>query len=110
MSLDLKKFSGVYLAEGQIRRVIFEAKDGGEAQLLAKQWGMGVERETVEFSSERPLPIPEAYNEKVARHLLGGISRTTLYAELAIGRLARVKHGRRLLITRQSIERWCEAD
>ena len=110
MSLDLKKFSGVYLSEGQIRRVLFEARDSSEAQLLAKQWGMGVERETEEFTRESPLPVPEAYNEKVARHLLGGISRTTLYAELAVGRLSRVKHGRRLLITRQSIERWCEAD
>lgn len=109
MSLDLKKFSGVYLAEGQIRRVIFEAKDGGEAQLLAKQWGMGVEGEAAAFPGETPLPLPEAYDEKTARYLLGGISRTTLYSELATGRLERMSGTRRVLVTRRSIERRCGA-
>ena len=108
MSLDLKKFSGVYLSEGQIRRVVFEAKDGGEAQLLAKQWGMGIEGEADAFAGEVPPPLPEAYDEKTARHLLGGISRTTLYTELATGRLERLSGTRRVLVTRRSIERRCE--
>lgn len=104
----LKKFSGIYVAAGEIRRVVYEAKDITEAKLLASKWGVGIEGETVAFSGESPPPLPEVYNEKTARYLLGGISRTTLYAELATGRLQRIAGTRRVLVTRRSIERRCE--
>ncbi len=101
----LRKFSGIYVADGEIRRVILEARDITEARQLAAKWGIGIEGEAIGFSGECPPPLPEAYNEKTARYLLGGISRTTLYAELATGRLKRLAGTRRVLVTRQSIER-----
>ncbi len=104
----LKKFSGIYVAAGEIRRVVYEAKDIAEARQLASQWGVGIEGEAVTFPGEAPSPLPVAYDEKTARYLLGGISRTTLYAELAIGRLQRLSGTRRVLVTRRSIERRCE--
>lgn len=52
------------------------------------------------------LPPPAFYNEKSARTLLGGISRTSLYRELIRGNLIRVPGMRKILITRQSIENW----
>lgn len=104
----LKKFSGIYVAAGEIRRVVYEAKDISEARQLAAKWGVGIEGEAVAFPGESPPPLPEAYDEKTARYLLGGISRTTLYAELATGRLTRLSGTRRVLVTRRSIERRCE--
>ena len=104
----LRKFSGIYVAAGEIRRVVYEAKDITEAKQLAARWGVGIEGEAVAFSGESPPPLPEAYDAKTARYLLGGISRTTLYAELATGRLTRLSGTRRVLVTRRSIERRCE--
>lgn len=101
----LRKFSGIYVADGEIRRIILEARDLAEAKQLAAKWGIGIEGEASAFSGGCPPPLPEAYNEKTARYLLGGISRTTLYAELATGRLQRIPGTRRVLVTRQSIER-----
>lgn len=112
MSADtaLKKFSGIYVMAGEIRRIVYEAIDITEAKHLALKWGVGVEGEAVTFENGSPPPLPEAYDEKTARYLLGGISRTTLYAELATGRLQRVSGTRRVLITRRSIERRCALD
>lgn len=104
----LKKYSGIYVAAGEIRRVVYEAKDIAEARELAAKWGVGIEGEATAFPGDSPAPLPEAYDEKTARYLLGGISRTTLYAELATGRLQRLAGTRRVLVTRRSIERRCE--
>lgn len=104
----LKKFSGIYVAAGEIRRVVYEAKDIIEARQLAEKWSVGIEGEAASFPGESSAPLPEAYDEKTARYLLGGISRTTLYAELATGRLQRLAGTRRVLVTRRSIERRCE--
>lgn len=104
----LRKFSGIYVAAGEIRRVVYEAKDILEARQFAERWSVGLEGEAGAFPGESSAPLPEAYNEKTARYLLGGISRTTLYAELATGRLQRVPGTRRVLVTRRSIERRCE--
>ena len=52
-----------------------------------------------------PADLPFAYDQRKARELLGGISRATLYNWLAVGRLERVPDTRRVLITRQSLER-----
>lgn len=104
----LKKFSGLYIVEGEIRRIVYEARDLPEARELAGRWGVGLEGEAVGFPGQSPAPLPEAYDEKTARYLLGGISRTSLYAELATGRLQRLAGTRRVLVTRRSIERRCE--
>ncbi len=103
----LRKFSGIYVAGGEIRRVVLEARDMAEAKLLAAKWGVGIEGEAVALTGECPPPLPEAYDEKTARYLLGGISRTTLYAELVTGRLQRLAGTRRVLVTRRSIEQRC---
>ena len=105
---EIKRFSGIYVTTGEIRRVVFEARDVAEAKQLAANWGVGLEGETVAFSREAPPPLPEAYDEKTTRYLLGGISRTTLYAELASGRLKRRAGTRRVRVTRRSIEQRCE--
>ncbi len=103
----LRKFSGIYVAGGEIRRVVLEARDMEEAKLLAAKWGVGIEGEAVAFTGDCPPLLPVAYDEKTSRYLLGGISRTTLYAELATGRLQRLSGTRRVLVTRQSIEQRC---
>jgi hypothetical protein len=51
-----------------------------------------------------PAPLPEAYPLSVAQKLLGGVSRSTIYRDLFNGRLERLPHTRRVLITRRSIE------
>ena len=101
----LKRFSGIYVAGGELRRVILEARDLAEPKQIAAKGDIGIEGEAVGFTGECPPPLPEAYDEKTARYLLGGISRTTLYAELATGRLQRLAGTRRVLVTRRSIER-----
>lgn len=50
------------------------------------------------------IPIRFAYNEREARILLGGISRSTLHRELEDGKLKRVPGTTRLLVTHASIE------
>lgn len=84
----------------------FEAEDADEAREIAEAWGIGVEGETREVATVA-APVPEAFNEKTARQMLGGISRATLWREMALGRLERVPNTRRVLITRASIERRC---
>jgi hypothetical protein len=41
----LKKFSGIYVAAGEIRRVVYEARDINEARQLAEKWSVGIEGE-----------------------------------------------------------------
>ena len=88
---------------GSIRRLMFEACGEGEAREFAIRFGAGLEGE-----ARRPesAPPPAAYDEKTARRLLGNISPSTLYRELAVGNLERVPGIRKILITRQSIEAW----
>lgn len=50
-------------------------------------------------------PQVEHYPLATACQLLGGVSRSTIYRELHMGLLERVPHTRRVLITRDSIER-----
>lgn len=50
-------------------------------------------------------PLPESYELDKARELLGGISRSTVYREIHNGLLERVPNTRRVLITRESIEK-----
>lgn len=50
-------------------------------------------------------PLPESYELPDAQKLLGNVSRSTIYREVHRGLLDRVPHTRRVLITRESIER-----
>lgn len=100
----MKRFSAVYLAGGSARRMTFEAETIEEARTLAAGWNVGVEGETVETGAVAAA-LPEAYDLETTRRLLGGIGRSTVFEMLWAGKLERVPHIRRTLVTRRSIER-----
>jgi hypothetical protein len=105
---DMISYQAIFVTNGMIRRVTFEAMNQEEAQQLAALWGCGLEGEAKQPSKMPIAPtLPEAYEEPVARQLLGNISRTTLYRLLVRGKLERVKDTRKVLVTRRSIERFC---
>jgi len=102
----VKTFSAIRPANGRLRRLWLEAADETEAHEFCLHIGAGLEGE-----AQRPesvaAALPEAYDGKTARRLLGGISRSSLYKELILGNLERVAGTRRVLITRESLERRC---
>lgn len=101
-----KIFCANFAKEGICRRVWFESDSFESARDVATSWGVGLLGESQQ-PELRPEALPEAYDESDARRLLGGISRTTLWRELADGKLERLPGTRRLLVTRSSIEtRW----
>ncbi len=83
--------------------MVFEAIGETEARDFAVRCGAGLEGETQRMSGPGPAT---AYDEKTARALLGNISPSTLYRELAVGNLRRVPGIRKILVTRESIEAW----
>ncbi len=102
----MKRFLGIYIASGHVRRMTFEAADAEDAQKQASQWpGVGVAGEAEESAPVRTA-LPEAFNAQDSRRLLGNIGLSTLYDMVYDGRLERVPGIRKLLITRRSIERW----
>ena len=97
-------FAAVYVEAGTVRRIWFESASPEAARAFCVRYSFGLEGPATRPSDS--LPTPAFYNEKSARTLLGGISRTSLYRELIRGNLVRVPGMRRILITRQSIENW----
>ena len=97
-------FAAVYVEAGTVRRIWFESACDEAARAFCVRHGFGLEGPAARPSDS--LPPPAFYNEKSARTLLGGISRTSLYRELIRGNLIRVPGMRKILITRQSIENW----
>lgn len=95
------QYSAVIPFRGELRRVYFDAEDAEEARGLAMACNAGLEGP----ASRPEVPLPVAYGLKEARELLGGISRATVYNWVALGKLERVAGTRRLLLTRESIER-----
>lgn len=83
--------------------MMFEAVNEQEAREFAARCGAGLEGEAKRMNSVGPAT---AYDEKTARALLGNISPSTLYRELAVGNLQRVPGIRKILVTRESIEAW----
>jgi hypothetical protein len=83
--------------------MFFEAADEAEARKFCVRWGSGLEGKSTrpELAEE---PLPEAYDEKTARQMLGGISKSTLYREIQDGKLERLPGTRRILVTRSSLE------
>lgn len=86
--------------KGRLRRIWFDAEDEEDARVVAQHCHAGLEG-----PGERPKAEQVAYGLKEARELLGGVSRATIYNWVAIGRLERVPQTRRLLLTRESLER-----
>lgn len=110
----MTRYAGVYVTDGGVRQVTFEAASPDEAKQLAQKWGVGVTGEARETpASGGASAIPEAYDEETAGKLLTGnpekpLSRSSLYRLVAVGALERVPGTRRFLITRSSLERYCQ--
>lgn len=98
-------FSAVFIHDSQVRRMRFEAADIDEAKALAARWGAGVEGEVNMDPSDAP-EVPAAYNLTKARQMLGGVSRSQIYVWLTLGQVERLPGTRRVLITRESIEKF----
>lgn len=96
-------FSAVFVHDGQVRRMTFDAADITEARSLAARWGVGVEGEVAR--GEIP-ELPVAYGMAKARQILGGVSRSQVYVWLTLRRLERLPGTRRVLITRESVEKF----
>jgi hypothetical protein len=99
----LTTYSAVYPVSGCLRRLWFEAASDTEALAFAARCGAGLEGPATAPAGSME---PESVDEKTARRLLGGISRTTLWRELALGDLDRVPGTRRVLVTLSSIRQW----
>lgn len=102
---ELPTFSAVYILEGTTRRMTYQAADLAEATDLAAKWGVGVTGEAVQKGGEPEPPLPTAYSWREAARQLGGVSRSQIYTWLTLGRLSRLPDTRRVLITRESLER-----
>lgn len=96
----MKTFAAIVPVAGKARRIVFDACDAADAARVCESANAALVGE-----AEAPAALPEAYEQKEARRLLGGISRSTLYRELALGLVERLPETRRLLVTRDSIER-----
>ncbi len=104
MTPALFTYSAVFVADGHVRRMTFQARDLAEATAMAARWGVGVEGLAVPAADAPPPPV--AVPLKTARVMLGGVSRGQVYIWLTIGRLARMPDTRRVLITLESIDRF----
>lgn len=97
----MPQYSAIIPVSGVVRRIWFDADSDNDARILAAHCNAGLEGE-----ARRPdVPVPVAFGLKETRELLGGVSRATIYNWVALGRLERVPNTRRLLVTRESIER-----
>lgn len=106
-------YAAVFVLEGSVRQVTFEAESPEEAKLLAQKWGLGVTGEARSMGADAP-PKPEAYDFKTAGVLLSGnpekpLSISSIRRLEAIGKLSRLPNTCRFLITRKSLERYCGA-
>ena len=103
MSTDLKTYLAVYPEAGHLRRLWFEAPDETAARLFCARVGAGLQGEE---SREPGVGPATCYDEETARRLLGNISPSTLYRELSVGNLERIPGIRKVLVTRESVEKW----
>ncbi len=107
-STALRRYSGAFVFNGEIRSVNFQARDRDEAVKIAQSWNVGVKSEILnspEKASKGASVACEAYSLKEACHLLGGVSAVTVYRWVIQKKLSRVPGIRKVLITRQSILR-----
>lgn len=96
----MPQYSALIPVAGELRRVWFDASDEDDARSVAVACNAGLEG-----PAKRSEPSRVAFSLQEARELLGGVSRATVYNWIAVGRLERVPNTRRLLVTRESLER-----
>lgn len=104
-----RRYRAIFIINGAVRRLTFDALSPEEAEKLAATWGFGLEGEIGdEPQTHLPRPdVKEAYDVSSACRVLGGISCTTLYRILVRRQLDRLPATRKVLVTRKSIERFC---
>lgn len=94
----------MFVEQGQIRRLWFRATTEREGRAFCIKFNAGYEG--MARSPEVEIkPLPAAYDVKTSCALLGGISEATLYREIKDGKLDRLPDTRRVLVTRESLER-----
>lgn len=96
----MREFAAMVPVGGRLVRIHFDAADERDALNVAVACNGGLVPGDFE-----PRRDPVAYDLAQAQQLLGGLSRGTVFAWLAAGRLERVPGTRRVLITRSSLER-----
>lgn len=97
-------YAAVYTDLGYVRRIWFEAPSEEAARSFCVRCGAGLQGPAVRPANESPPPA--VYDIDAARALLGNVSRATIRREVIKGRLARVPNLRKVLITRESLEKW----
>lgn len=95
-------YGAVYIESPHVRRVWFEARSEDAARELCARWSFGYDGPS---NAPKANPIEEAYHWKKACQVLGGISYKTLTRWVTLGKVERVSNCRRLMITRESVER-----
>lgn len=98
----VKHFLGLFVYAGQLRRVQFEASDASEASELARAMNVGLQGEA---HPDVKQVEPEVYDLATTQRMLGNVCRTTLWRWEMQGRLVRVPHTRKVLFSRDSVER-----
>jgi hypothetical protein len=112
----MREFAAMVPVGGRLVEIRFDALDERDALSVAVACHGGLVPDGAvpsggaavpgwRLPSGRSAPEPVAFDITRAREILGGISRATVYAWLALGRLERVPGTRRVLITRSSLER-----
>ncbi len=99
----MNTYSAIRPSNGAIRRLWFEAADDAEARATAAACGAGLEGPSATPGNATAAPV--SFNLAETQRLLGGVSRTTIYRDVARGRLTRVPGLRRVLVTYESIQR-----
>ena len=96
-------YTAVRIEDGETLRIWFEASMEEKAREYCRCINAGFEGRAG-GPEIRETPLPEAYNVETSCQILGGISPSTLYREIADGKLERFPGTRRVLITRASLE------
>lgn len=104
----MKKFAGIYIFNGQVRHMTVEATDEQEARSLgANPQPFGVQGEAMPCGSPAATASPVFDLREVTN--LFKVSRGTVHRWLIEGRLERIPDIRKILITRESVERQAKA-
>lgn len=94
-------FTAIAIVDGAFVKVRFEASSLTEVRDLL---GLSTPVPDDSVIATKAALEPYAYTVAEACALLGGIGRTSLYRLLARGKLKRLPHTRRVLVTRVSLE------